>query len=242
MIRAARLVLVLGLVACGGSDTPEIVKDWLLCDECTGGELDRLRSEGDRAVPLLMAALVAGPSPTQISNIEAQAASDFDAASRFRNRMSSAAPGAPAFTAGGVIAASVAGYDRGYRQRAIIGLDAIRTPRAIDSLRGAWTSDSLTPVLDRRVAQLLRAYAHGVSGISVAPMLPMPLGGVRQAEASIQSRPGVQFVVVWTTADPSRATVNATGLVTATGVGSTGLTVCVAGLPSICAVTSLRIQ
>ena len=62
-------VLILGVAAGGcasGKGEPravgDVVKSWLECEECTDGELRRVVSLGDTAVPILTAALRDGPS------------------------------------------------------------------------------------------------------------------------------------------------------------------------------------
>ena len=241
MMRGAPLVLVLALVACRRPDPDRVVKEWLLCEECNGDQLARLLDLGDRAVEPLVRALTIGPKQAQVDNVAAQARSDAAAAARFRARSPGAAAGAPPLDPDAAAAATVAGYRSTYRHRAILGLDRIGTMAALDSLRAIWARDSSTSGLDSVTRERLRAASHGVSGISLAVVPALTVGQIFQAVATVRRRPGVQFVITWVTTDPNRATVSASGQVTALAVGAIALRACVAGLPAICAITPLRI-
>ena len=91
--RARSLVaLVPLLAACSGSsviwDVPEvdrqIVKPWLVCADCSGGELDRVVATGRRLVPYLSAALLKGPTHADDSLAQRRAVEAVSRARRFR--------------------------------------------------------------------------------------------------------------------------------------------------------------
>lgn len=241
MRRQAWIGFLLALAACR-PDVQEAVRRWLLCDECNGGEAARLLQAGDRAVPLLTQALRDGPSTAQLANIRAQAGEEYSAARRFRERQPGAAVGVPPLDSLATVNAVLGGYVNGYRIRAMAGLDTIRTAAAIDSLRGVWVQDSVTPAIDPVTRETLRAYAHGVTGIRLAVMAPIPVGASAPATVTVRTRPGTQVALAWTIANPALATVNAAGGVTGLVAGTTALRVCVVGLPAICALTPLQIQ
>ncbi len=69
----AVLVLMLGLAGCARLSTAEKgdIRRWLLCEECTEGELARVVKLGDRAVPALAEAL-RGPSDSGRNNMRVQ--------------------------------------------------------------------------------------------------------------------------------------------------------------------------
>lgn len=54
------------------------VVTWLECEECDEGELDRLKREGDSAIPTLAAALNDGPSPASIELMRLQMEKRYD--------------------------------------------------------------------------------------------------------------------------------------------------------------------
>lgn len=79
-LHAAVISVIILIVAAGGCAfwmaepraVGEQVKSWLECEECTDGELRRVVSLGDKAVPTLAAALRDGPS----AEIRAQLSKD----------------------------------------------------------------------------------------------------------------------------------------------------------------------
>lgn len=137
ILRVAAMVLGLVLTGCGGDDTREVVRSWLLCDDCLEGELLKLLDEGDDAVPMLADALRDGPTPDQITNVRAQSRSDVAAVNRVGQKIA-----VTAVDSANLSDRNVRGYVDTYQERALIGLTEIGTAAARDTILALLTRDS----------------------------------------------------------------------------------------------------
>ena len=92
----ARIAAVAALTALACWSVPEvdrqIVMPWLLCTDCTTGELDRVVVYGKRVAPTLADALSAGPTSLEDSVTRVQAAEGVMRARRYRVRHNIVAP------------------------------------------------------------------------------------------------------------------------------------------------------
>jgi len=147
--------VVLALLSWGGRDLalaasiaqaqsppPRTITRWLLCEECTEGELDSVLVLGDSAIDPLAAALQ-GPPKEGIENMRRQI-----------EAMYNRTPGISRDKAQ-YVSYYLANYTALYQRRAAVGLDSINTPRAdsvlTDALhRGGYRAD-VTRVIGRSV-------------------------------------------------------------------------------------------
>jgi alpha-tubulin suppressor-like RCC1 family protein len=123
------------LAACeNGNESSDalILRRWLLCDECTGGELDSVRALERRAamVPLLARALD-GPEPSRRGNVRVQLEATYD---RLAARAADEGRSLP-LTREQYVAHYLGNYEATYQARAIMGLAAIGTTDAMAVLR-----------------------------------------------------------------------------------------------------------
>lgn len=135
----ARAVLLLLLLAaalflrCGcrlDREGQELVRTWLLCDDCADPIRARVAALGDCAVPTLAGALNEGPSAAGRANAEAQ----------FRVLYAQLGP-LPASEAE-FVASYLAHYVATWQVRAALALGDIGSPRAERALRAALAADS----------------------------------------------------------------------------------------------------
>jgi len=115
------------------------VDEWLLCEECTDGELDSVIALGDRAVPLLDSALK-GPSPDRRANMRLQAEA------MWRGMQDTSVIALQRF-----LDHYGANYVASYQSRAATALDSIGTPEARRILNEALRNDSIYRTDVRRV-------------------------------------------------------------------------------------------
>jgi hypothetical protein len=121
--------LMIAVAACGGPapEDTRTVERWLLCEECIDGELDSVVALGDRAIPILEAALQ-GPSDERRANMRRQAEAMWGG---MRDRT--------VITLARYLAHYDSNYVSSYQSRAATALQRIDTPetRAIllDALR-----------------------------------------------------------------------------------------------------------
>jgi alpha-tubulin suppressor-like RCC1 family protein len=124
------------LPACNGDNgnacDEAVLRRWLLCDECTEGELDAVRAPACRAemVPLLAQAL-AGPPSSRRGNVRVQLEATYD---RLATRAADEGRTLP-LTREQYVAHYLGNYEATYQARAIVGLVAIGTPEAKAVLR-----------------------------------------------------------------------------------------------------------
>lgn len=113
------LGLGLGLTACASLSTADRsdIRRWLLCEECTEGELDRVLRLGDRAVPALAEALE-GPPAEGRANMRRQS-EDLHAG-----------VSSPALSQAGYAGHFESNYIANYQMRAARALSGIGTDRA----------------------------------------------------------------------------------------------------------------
>lgn len=114
-----------------GSDDAA-VRHWLLCEECMRGERDSLLARGDRAVPLLAAA-IAGPPPRNRENVRRQLEetyADLARAAAAERKTLEVSPDQ-------YVSHFLGNYEALYQSRAITGLVAIATPAADTALADA---------------------------------------------------------------------------------------------------------
>lgn len=250
MRRCRRSVLTAALLSAlsGGCFTPvwPPIRDWLQCDECSDGELEAVVAVGKHAVGPLAIALRDGPSARQIQNVRARAQSDFEAARRFREGHA----GAPD-VAGSVLDADsfltryVAAYVDLFRERGLIGLSAIGTPAARDSIHQLWVRDSQaslgwSPALRAKV----QAHDTGITKLKLTGPDEITLG--QSSMAQVQFEGVLQNpTLVWSTSNASRLTVSASGELTGLALGLEIVRVCwiQAGspTPALCSSRAIRI-
>jgi hypothetical protein len=124
---------VLALVSCGGEETTTralvveptpSIRRWLLCEECTDGELDSVLALGDRAVDPLASALI-GPPLEGIENIRRQV-----------QGMYARAP-VDSIDSSQYMSYYLGNYVALYQRRAAVALDSLDTPRAREVLTQA---------------------------------------------------------------------------------------------------------
>ena len=148
------MVLASGLTACASNppDTALLpgvdvaIRRWLLCEECSEGELKSVLAYGDRAVDPLKEALD-GPPQERMENMRrqaiylyARATDDTIAQARYAER-------------------SVANYVATYQRRAVVALDSIDTPLAhqalIDAVRQGGYRDDVLRLLGEAASTVL---------------------------------------------------------------------------------------
>jgi hypothetical protein len=125
----AALILCL---SCGGApslqraaDAQRRIQDWLLCEECTDGELESVVALGAGVVPSLAATLRGGLSPASRALLEQQLAQTWDAGAPLR------------LSRAEFVAHHVGNRDALLRARSARALGRIRTPEALAALREA---------------------------------------------------------------------------------------------------------
>jgi hypothetical protein len=131
--RALLLGLLLALPACGDDSTPaerRTVEEWLLCEECSDGELDSVVALGQRAVPLLKDALE-GPTDDRRANMRRQAEA------MWRGMSDTAVVPFQLF-----LDHYDANYVASYQSRAAVALDTLDTPEARQILLDALRDDT----------------------------------------------------------------------------------------------------
>ena len=131
----ALLALVLALASCGGGLKPadeRKIQRWLLCEECTEGELDSVLALGSRGEDALKAA-VRGPPADGVNNIRLQTEAMY-------GRIPSPIPG---LNQQKYVEHFVANYKATYVRRAIVALARLNTPTAHAALIDALRHDTL---------------------------------------------------------------------------------------------------
>ena len=125
------LVIVLLTSACGRSRREHgIVRRWLLCDDCTAGELNAVVGMGGRAVPTLVAAL-AGPSTAKRENVRRQIEESYARLAQFPS------PDPVPLSQSEYVARYLNNYVARYQSRAVEALGGIATAQARSALRDA---------------------------------------------------------------------------------------------------------
>lgn len=117
--------------ACGDAPTAKdrtAVMRWLKCEECVENELEAVRSGGNRVVGLLAEAL-RGPAADSAANVEHQLSQAYV-------RLRARGP-APVLDSARYVNHYLRNYRSLYQSRAITGLAAIGSARAMDSLEAA---------------------------------------------------------------------------------------------------------
>jgi hypothetical protein len=131
----ALVVAMLAMAACNGAaPTPaerRTVEEWLLCEECSDGELDSVLALGDRAVPLLKDALE-GPPDDRRANMRQQSEA------MWRGLQDTTAVLLPTF-----VARYDSNYVASYQTRAAVALDSLDTPETRQILLDALRNDSV---------------------------------------------------------------------------------------------------
>ena len=171
--RAVLLGILLALQACGDDSTPaerRAVEEWLLCEECSEGELDSVIALGDRAVPLLKDALE-GPTDDRRANMRQQAEA------MWRGMSDTTVVAFQAF-----LEHYDANYVASYQSRAAVALDSLDTPEASQILLDALRNDSA-----------FRRDVRRVLGRSVGAQLSMVAGDSQDAplDSFVQVNPEV---------------------------------------------------
>ena len=136
-IAAAAAMAALGALACWS--VPEvdrrIVMPWLLCTDCTSGELDRVLVYGARVVPTLLSALHDGPTHAEDSVTALSATEGVLRARRYRVRHG----GVAITTADSLesVQRQLDNFQLTYRLRAaqaLVRIDPLRAATAVDKV------------------------------------------------------------------------------------------------------------
>lgn len=118
-----------------GPDVRAVIDPWLLCQECTDGELDSLTALGKlvpETVESLSTDLLAGPAPTRLANIKQQLEESFSEDTAYENSNG----GTPRMSSADYVQLYAGNYVAVYRARAAVGLAGIgggRAGAALDS-------------------------------------------------------------------------------------------------------------
>jgi hypothetical protein len=152
--------LALGLVAAFAActvlppDDHRVVDRWLLCDECTAGELDSVRLLGSTAVPRLATALIDGPTLGRRKLMREKST---------RSYVAIQPP--PTISQADYVNDLVSNYLARYQQRAASALAAIGGVEARDVLDEALGPGNVTQYR----ADVVRAIRFARSGFDVTP-------------------------------------------------------------------------
>ena len=135
MTRRMGVLLLLAAVACRPLNRTERqdLETWLLCEECTGGERERVARLGDRAVNTLAGTLGNGPAADRRANMAQQIRELY-------GRLGGAA--AVGATEAAFVSRYLDNYVVTYRVRSAMSLGDIGTPKALRALQRAATGDS----------------------------------------------------------------------------------------------------
>jgi len=125
--------LLLAVAACRPSTAAErrTVQGWLLCEECSDGELDSVIAMGDRAVPLLRDALQ-GPPASRRDNMRQQARAMYEMI-----------PDTTVISAQRYLDRYAENYVASYQSRAAVALGRIGTRKARTTLAAALRRDAV---------------------------------------------------------------------------------------------------
>ena len=137
--RLALVALLLAAAACVRREDVATVDRWLRCEECTGGELQRVRALGVKAVPVLARALD-GPPAWMDSAMRQQFSGSW---TRARAQSLTYPPTMVPSDSAVYVDRVLANFRATYQKRAIVGLQAIGGAKARDALRTAIARDSL---------------------------------------------------------------------------------------------------
>jgi hypothetical protein len=141
-VTASRLLAVMTLAVsvtgCGLSQQQRLtLRHWLLCDDCSGGELDSVAAIGGRGAPTLARALLEGPLPERRANVRRQLEASHAQLVRF------AAPSPVTVSESSYVQGFLDSYVATYQIRAIGALRRIGTSRAHGALREALAHPTL---------------------------------------------------------------------------------------------------
>lgn len=103
------------------------IRPWLVCDECTGGELGRVVAMGASARRYLRAAIADGPTLADDSIIRYQATEGVVHANRYRLQQPVAVPPLPSADSAEIVLRQVDDFRLRYRLRAAQALQQIDT-------------------------------------------------------------------------------------------------------------------
>jgi hypothetical protein len=127
-------LLSVAAVACSGGAAQLAVSEWLLCEDCSEGELKAATAFGNAVVPALADALKRGPTARELDNIRKQASASYDAILR----VASTTPPV-GVTRARYVGTAADNFEATYRARAARALGRIGTPAAravlLDALR-----------------------------------------------------------------------------------------------------------
>ena len=154
-VRHVACFLVVVACSAGGPNASSIqldvarqrtIQSWLTCDECVGGELDRVKALGTDAIPELRRSVV-GPPDSVLTNITRSTEAAFARARRQFDRLSGPEQAArPLGDSTTFIRTNVANFRGLYQVRAAIALKAISPTIAKDTLRHALDVDSTSAI------------------------------------------------------------------------------------------------
>jgi len=112
----------------------QTVLAWLECEECQDGELERVKKEGDLAVPTLSAALLKGPSPASLELLRLGLEERYD---KLQNYSKTHKDMKISQTKADFVAHYLGNYESLYRIRAAEALSTIGSKQAKQSLMEA---------------------------------------------------------------------------------------------------------
>lgn len=222
-------------------DPKETVNAWLLCDECSDGELSRVIALDRRAISLLTASLNTGPDSQQRANIRTQLRSDAAAVSRLGEMR----VGVSAIDTNAFFDRYVDNYAQTYRERALLALtvlkDTARARKAIDSLVAL---DAVAPLgWSNTLRTAALAHRTGVTELKILPIPDLRVGQTRIVRVQIVGDQNA--VLTWSSTDAAVATVSGSNrVITGLGVGRTIVRACwtpQGGDPPICAIRAVRV-
>jgi hypothetical protein len=170
LTRASRILLLLMTLvgACRAGEANDAaavaVDNWLTCEECTNGELARVRQLGaGTSIPLLSAALV-GPAPSAMGNLARSSAAGYARARRYSLTLTPPERALrPLGDSATFVARTVDRFKSLYQHRAVHALVVIDPARARVEFRRRLVEDSLAngrifrPALRALVDSLARA-------------------------------------------------------------------------------------
>lgn len=157
------LLLALQVAAACSSSVPEVerreIKPWLVCGDCTNGELDRVVAMGETAERYLRAAISDGPTRADDSVMTRQSVEGVARANRYRNDRQIPGPVSPVDSSE-VITRQLDDFRLRYRLRAAEALRRI-DPRA-DSIAVRSLCSNPPPELVRMPEYRPRFATYGI--------------------------------------------------------------------------------
>jgi hypothetical protein len=236
------LVVISTLARRNTASAEETVRAWLLCDECSDGELSDVLALGRNAIPLLTGALRSGPDAQQRANVRTQLEADVAAA----NRVSGQVVGVSAIDTSGFYGRYIDSYVRTYQERALIALNALRdTAAARHALDSLVALDGVTALgWDSTFRAAVQGHRTRVTEIDILPIADLVVGQSREVKVRIVGG-DPNAPLAWSSRYPDTATVAPTRVVTGHGKGRTTVRACSVpadGSEPICDVATVTVR